>query len=161
MIEAQSFIVIDETGKNLGLVPREQALALAHERDLDVILVSPNANPPVAKLINQGKFRYEQEKQLQRQKAHQKKVEIKGVRLTFKMGEHDRELRKMQALKFMEKGHKVKIEMILRGRERAFEHIAIENVKKFIDTLGENIMVEQPISLQGNRLSTIVYRKNG
>jgi len=159
-IQAASFVVIDEDGKNLGVLEREQALSIAHERGLDVILVSPGANPPVSKLIDQGKFRYEQEKQLRKQKAHQKKIEIKGVRLTFKMGVHDKELRKMQAARFMEKGHKVKIEMMLRGRERQFGEMAIENIKKFINSFGQNIALEQQVSIQGNRLSAIIYKKN-
>lgn len=157
-IRSEKVVVIDE-GKNLGTLSRDEALLLAREKELDLVLVAPKSNPPVAKLIDQGKFKYEQEKLLQKQKAKQKKVEIKGIRLSFKIGKHDEELKKAQALKFLEKGHKVRIEMLLRGREKRYRILAKENMHNFIKQLGDDVNEEQGINFQGAKLSAIVAKK--
>ncbi len=120
--------------------------------------VSPLANPPVCKLIDFGKFKYQQEKAEQKSKHKQKKVELKGVRLTLKMGEHDLEVRIKQASKFLAKGDKVRIEMRLRGREMAHQDLAREKIKKFIESLGE-VALEQPLQKQGRLFSVIINNK--
>ncbi len=120
--------------------------------------VSPLANPPVCKLIDFGKFKYQQEKAEQKSKHKQKKVELKGLRLTLKMGEHDLEVRIKQASKFLAKGDKVRIEMRLRGREMAHQDLAREKIKKFIESLGE-VALEQPLQKQGRLFSVIINNK--
>ena len=138
---------------------KTDAIAMAQERGLDLVAVSPKTKPPVTKFIDQGKFKYEQGKQAQKQKAKQKKVETKGIRLSFRIGKNDRELKLSQANKFLEKGNKVKIETLLRGRERGHRDLAKKNIEEFIKELGEDIAVEQAVNFQGAKLFAIVISK--
>lgn len=158
-IRADEVMVIDEEKKPLGVMPTKDAIAMALERGLDLVAVSPKANPPVTRFMDQGKFKYEQEKQAQKAKAKQKKVEVKGIRLSVRIGKNDRDLKVGQANKFLEKGHKVKIETLLRGRERGHRDLAKQNIEEFIKELGDDIMVEQPINFQGAKLFAIVANK--
>lgn len=148
--------LIDETGKSVGAVATFEALRIAQERGFDLVEVAPNARPPVCKLLDYGAYQYRLEKQERKSKAHQKRIEIKGIRLTFKIGDHDRSVRQGNARKFLDEGHKVKIEMILRGRELAHQDRARDNVMEFIQALGEDVVVEQPLSKQGKKLFCLV-----
>jgi len=161
MIKAPQVMVIDDEGAQLGAMDTRRALQLAHERELDLIEVSPLAEPPVCRIMDFGAYQYQQEKKERKQKAKQKKVEIKGVRISLKIGPHDLELRKNQALKFLEKGNKVKVELILRGRERAHANRAQEMMTQFVGSLSESasVAIEQPVSRQGGRLSLLVGKK--
>ncbi len=158
-IRVPEVMVIDGVGGQLGVLKTPDAISKAKEDGLDLVLVGPKGNPPVAKMMDQGKFKYEQEKQLQKQKAKQKKVDTKGIRLSFKMGEHDKELRKSQAEKFLSKGHKVKIEMLLRGRERQFRKPAVDILNSFVKELGEGVIKEQDVTFQGAKLSALISLK--
>jgi len=151
--------VIDENGEHLGEMSAAEALALARERELDLVEVQPKAQPPICKILDYGQFQYEQEKHRQKQKAKQKKVEIKGVRLSLRIGEHDKETRRSQASKFLEQGHKVKLDIVLRGRERAHTDQGKEIMESFTKSLGDDVFIEQPFSRQGGRLSLIIARK--
>lgn len=128
---------------------------LAKEKGLDLVEISPKANPPVAKILDFGQFKYELKKREQKDRIKRKKSEIKGIRLSLRIGQHDKELRIRQAKKFLDQGHKVKIEMILKGRERAYFDRAKEIINQFIESLG-NIKTEQPITRQGGNLITII-----
>jgi translation initiation factor IF-3 len=136
-----------------------RAIQLARERDLDLVEVSPVAQPPVCKIMDYGAYQYQQEKKERKQKAKQKRVEIKGIRLGLNIGAHDLEIRKNQALKFFEKGDKVKVELILRGREKAFVERARTIMEEFVKTLGDNAVIEQPLTRQGGRLSLLAAKK--
>ena len=125
---------------------------------MDLVEVSPLSQPPVCKFIDFGKFKYQQEKAEQKSKHKQKKVELKGLRLTLKMGDHDMEVRSKQTTKFLTKGDKVKIEMRLRGREMAHQDLAKEKITKFIEALGD-IKIEQPLTRQGRLYSVIINKK--
>src|SRR3989338_2630409 len=116
-IAAPQVLVLDKAGANLGVMPTSKALSLAREEGMDLVEINPKSTPPVAKIIDFGQFRYQQEKEARISKAHQHVVEIKGVRLSLRIGDHDAEIRRNQALKFLDEGNKVKIEVILRGRE--------------------------------------------
>jgi len=152
--------LIDERGKKVGIIPITQAQSMAWEKEVDLVEVSPEANPPVCKLIDFGKYRYQKEKEERKQKAKQKRVEIKGIRLTLKIGKHDLEIRVNQAKKFLEQGHKVKVEMLLRGRERAHLDLASKIMVDFKNELGEKIVTEQPFTRQGGRLSVLIAKRN-
>ena len=115
-IAAPQVLVLDKAGANLGVMPTAKALSLAREEGMDLVEINPKSTPPVAKIIDFGQFRYQQEKEARISKAHQHVVEIKGVRLSLRIGDHDAEIRRNQALKFLDEGNKVKIEVILRGR---------------------------------------------
>jgi len=136
-----------------------RAIQLARERDLDLVEVSPVAQPPICKIMNYGAYQYQQEKKERKQKAKQKRIEIKGIRLGLNIGAHDLEIRKNQALKFFEKGDKVKVELILRGRERAFFDRARTIMEEFVKSLGDNAIIEQSLTRQGGRLSLLVAKR--
>ena len=119
-------MVIDDQGNNLGEIDREEALNLAKQKDLDLVEVAPDARPPVCKIIDWGKFQYEQEKEQRKQKAKSKKVDLKEVRLSFRIGQHDLGVKSKQARKFLDQGDKVRIQLRLRGREMAHRDQAEE-----------------------------------
>ena len=135
-----------------------QALALARERGLDLVEINPGANPPVVKIIGYGQFRYHKEKELRQQKAHAKNVEVKGVRLSLRIGEHDLEVRRQQSLRFMAEGNRVRVEIILRGREREHLDLARKILQNFAATLPET-RIDQPFQKQGGVLSMVVAKR--
>jgi len=150
--------LIDETGQNIGVTSTTDALTRAQDLGLDLVEVSPLADPPVAKIVDYAKLKYEEEKERRKEKAKQKKIEIKGIRLSVRIGAHDMDVRLKQALNFLEDGDKIKIELILRGRERRQTDLAKETVEKFVTALRQNreIRIEQPIKIMGGRLSAII-----
>lgn len=160
-IHAPEVRVVDEKEKNLGIMSIQKALQLAQERELDLVEVSPKAQPPVTKIMDYGQFKYEKEKEMRKQKAHQKKFEIKGVRLSSRIGEHDLEIRKNQAIKFLEQGHKVQIELILRGREKRNPQLSRDVIENFINLLNQEmpVKIEQPISKQGGKFSMLIAKQ--
>lgn len=155
-------MIIDETGANLGEMSKEQALTEAKNRELDLVEVSPKANPPIAKFIDYGSFKYQKEKQERKAKTKQKASETKTVKLTPRIGQHDMEIRAQQAVKFLSDGDKVKIEMQLRGRENQHADLAKENMKKLVQMVRDGLVaenktealkIESDITRQGGRLS--------
>ena len=124
--------VIDETGGQLGVMKTVDALAMAQDRGLDLMEVSPNAQPPVVKFVDFDKYRYHQKKLEQQQKKKQKKVDIKGIRLSLRISEHDMGIKAKKAIEFLDEGHKVKVDLLMRGREQAHPEMAFERVKLFL-----------------------------
>ncbi len=149
-------MIIDENGEQLGLMANEQAKNLAQERGLDLVEVSPLARPPVCRIMDYGKFQYQQA----RSQGKTKKTETKGVRLSLKIGQHDLDTKKKQVLKFLDQGHKVKIELRLRGRERAFKSNAREVITDFIKNLGEEFKQDKGIELQGSVFTVIITKQS-
>ena len=162
-IKADAVFLIDENNEAIGKVSLEEALRLANEAELDLVEVNPKAKPPVAKIANFGQLKYEKEKLVHKQKMQQKKVELKNIRLSFRISDHDFDFRVAQAEKFLAKENKTKIELILRGRERQYPKKAAEMVNKFLAKLQEkdnlNIEIEQPLTNQGGRLTMILVNK--
>lgn len=162
-IEAETVFVIDENNDALGVMSLEEAINKAKEADLDLVEVNPKANPPVTKIVNLGQLKYEREKLAHKQKMQQKKIETKNIRLTFRISEHDLEMRIIQAEKFLAKDNKIKIELILRGRERQYPAKAAEIVKSFATKLQERpgleLDIEQPLTNQGGRFTMILINK--
>ena len=149
-------MVIDDQGNNLGEIDRDEALSLAQQKDLDLVEMAPDSRPPVCKIIDWGKFQYEQEKESRKQKARSKKVDLKEIRLSFRIGQHDLGVKSKQARKFIDQGDKVRIQLRLRGREMAHKNQAEKIVRKFIEDLGKDIRLEEKISRQGpNLLATV------
>lgn len=150
--------VIDADGGQLGVMNTVDALNLALEQGFDLVEVSPKAEPPVCRIIDFGKMIYEKEKEERKAKAKQKTGEIKGIRLTTNIGEHDLATRISQAQKFLEKGNKVSLELRLRGREKAHPEVGREVVEKFIQDLGEGVQREQEIKKQGGRFTAVIKK---
>jgi len=152
--------VVDENGQPLGILDTLEAIHIAESRSLDLVEVSPKAEPPVAKILDHGQFRYQKEKEVRKQKTQSHEVEIKGVRLSVRIGDHDFEIRCNQAKKFLERGDKVKPEIVLRGREKAHGDLASEVINNMIKHLEAifPIRVEQPIQKQAGRVTAIIAR---
>ncbi|KKS43838.1 MAG: Translation initiation factor IF-3 [candidate division CPR1 bacterium GW2011_GWA2_42_17] len=159
-IRAPEVRVIDDEGEHLGVLKLSDALVAAREREMDLVEVDPAANPPVCRIMNYGQFQYELNKKEQKMKARQKKQEIKGVRLSVKIGQNDLAVRLRQALGFFDDGNKINVEIVLRGREKQHLDIAEGVIKKFIESLGEGVMIESPILRQGGRLACVLARKS-
>ena len=151
--------VIDENGEMLGVLTTEKAQALAKERGYDLIQVDPQGNPPVAKFLDFGQLKYEEQKRLKKQKAALKEVTIKGLRLTLRIGQHDLQTKLEQARGFLEEGDKIQITMQLRGRENAHQDLARQIIQKFITDLGPGIVVEQPVTRQMRELQTLIRKQ--
>lgn len=152
--------IIDENGVHVGVMPVAQAIAMAQERGLDLVEISPKDVPPICKFLNFGQFKYEQEKKDRIQKAHAKKVEVKGVRLSLRIGAHDLDIRKSQAMEFLEDGDKVQVELILRGREKAHAALAEKVMYDFVERVKKDVLVriEQPVSKQGGRMTLLIAK---
>jgi translation initiation factor IF-3 len=150
--------VIGENDEHLGVLPTPVAIQKAKERDLDLVVIQPKAEPPVAKIVDFGKFKYEQDKEARKQKSKQKTVEVKGIRLSLRIAAHDMEVRKEKAKEFLAEGDKVKVEIILRGREKRFGDLAKQVIEQFIALLNKDVPVkmEQPVTRQGGQLTSIV-----
>ncbi|TXH02028.1 MAG: translation initiation factor IF-3 [Candidatus Moraniibacteriota bacterium] len=145
-ILAAEVTVISETGEQLGTMTPAAGIAIAKERELDLVEVSPQAVPPVCRLTDYGKLQYHAAKQAQAAKAKQKKVETKGVRLGYRTEKHDLFFKKTQAEKFMLKGHKVKIDMMLRGREKAMGDKAKEILLGFATSISVPHKIEENVT---------------
>ncbi len=162
-IKALEVFLIDENNDPIGKMSTEEAVQRAQEASLDLVEVNPKANPPVVKIVNLGQLKYEREKQAHKQKMQQKKTETKNIRLSFRISEHDLEMRLVQAEKFLAKDNKIKAELILRGRERQYPQKAAEIIRGFVAKLqakpGFNIEVEQPLTNQGGRFTIILINK--
>lgn len=160
-ITAPQLRVIDNEGNFLGIMNLAEALEVSRDKVIDLVEIVPNASPPVAKLIDYGKFRYQKEKELKKQKSQQKQVEVKGIRLSLRIGEHDVNLRTEQAAKFLRDGNKVKVELLLRGREKARPDLGRDVINKFIKQVGEKIAiaVEQPLARQAAKFFAVIAPK--
>jgi len=157
-IQAPQLFLINQNGSKIGIIDTPKALMQAQAAELDLVEVSPLSKPPVAKIMDYGQYKYETEKKLRKAKAHQKTSELKSLRLSFRIKGKDLETKRSQALKFIEDGHKVKIDIILRGREKAHKPLAIENLKKFVESLGQQIKTIQPINMQGGQITTTIAK---
>jgi len=137
--------VIDDQGNQLGIMTPFEALQIAREREIDLVEVAPTAQPPVCRIMDYGKFQYQQSKQDRQSKAKQKKTEVKGIRIGVRTDDHDLNFKKDQTEKFLAKGDKVKIEIVLRGREKAHAELARTNLVNFLKSIAIDYKVEQDI----------------
>lgn len=160
-IRAEKVRVIDENEEHLGVMDTAKAVAIAEERGYDLVEVSPKAEPPTCKLLNFGQFKYEKEREARKNKVQAKATEMKGIRLTPRIGPGDMETRIKNAVKFLEAGNKLKIEMRMRGREKAFQGMARDTIQTFIDKLKESydLVIEQPIQKAGGQLTAIIGKR--
>lgn len=148
-IKAPEIRLISDSGEQLGVMKLSAALALAQEHGLDLIEVSPLAAPPVAKLMDVAKFRYQQKKAEQLQKKKAKKVEVKTVRLSARIGRHDMATKAKQADGFLAEGDLIRVELRMRGREQAFADLGFRQIQEFQKLLTQNYRVEIPAKRMG------------
>lgn len=148
--------VINEEGQQVGIMKTSEALALALEHGLDLVEVSPLANPPVAKLIDIAKFRYQQKKNETAARKHAKKVELKVLWISMRISEHDMGIKAKKATEFLEEGNVVKIELRMRGREQAFGDIGQKQLQTFLTHITSPFRVEVPIKRMGGTWSVTI-----
>ena len=153
-IRAREVRLIDENGNNHGIVSTAKAMQMAEEADLDLVVISPNQAPPVAKILNYGKYRYELEKKAKEAKKKQHIVDVKEIKVRYKIDTHDYEVRLKNIRKFISQGNKVKIVVMLRGREMQHSHLAIELAERFISDLANDpINVEKKPMVEGRNVT--------
>ncbi len=151
--------VIGSEGEQLGIMPTAQALDLARAQGLDLVEVAPNARPPVAKMMDYGRFKYEQSKREREGRRRQKTASLHQVKMRPNIGRHDMEAKGRTAARLLRNGDKVKISVMFRGREITHREIGQERIQEMLDTLAENdvpTVVEKPITTEGRFMSVIV-----
>ena len=151
--------MIDTDGTMLGVMPTEKALELATEKKLDLVNISPNAKPPVCKILDYGKYRYELQKKEKEAKKKQKTIDVKEVRLSPNIDKNDLNTKVNQARKFLSKGDKVKVTLRFRGREMAHMQQSKHILDDFADMLKDVAVVEKPAKLEGRSLSMVLTEK--
>ena len=134
-IRIPEVFLIDEKGENIGVMAIHKALAMAREAELDLVEVNPKEKLSVVKIMDYGQFKYDKEKKAHKQRMQQKKIDTKGIRLSVRISKHDFEHRVEQAVKFFQKGHKLKIDLVLKGREKQHPRKAVETINAFVAEL--------------------------
>ncbi|OGH73124.1 MAG: translation initiation factor IF-3 [Candidatus Magasanikbacteria bacterium RIFCSPLOWO2_01_FULL_43_20b] len=160
-IVATEVRVLDVEGNNVGVMPITQALSLAREQEMDLVEINPKGAPPVCKIVDFRHFKYQKEKEARKQKANAHESEVKGIRLSIRIGDHDMGVRLTQAEGFLNRGDKVKPVIILKGRENAKSSLAFEMFKKFHNLLLEKMPIryEQEPTRQANQITAIIAKK--
>ncbi len=152
-IRANELRVIDENGDQIGVLSRSEALAEARNAGLDLVEISPNASPPVAKVIDWGKYKYQKAKQQKRNQKTTKANEIKQIRMGLKISDHDLEVKAKKAREFFGAGQKVKYVLRFRGRELAHKEVGFALADKIIESFNEEAVVDQKPQFAGRQLS--------
>lgn len=158
-IRASELRVIGESGEQLGVMSKADAISAAETAGLDLVEISPAASPPVAKIIDWGKYQYQKMKELQRNKKNAKQSELKQMRLGLKIGQHDLDIKLKKIRSFLADGDKVRIQIFFRGREMAHQELGHELMKRIIETLEDETVVEQKPQMAGRNLSVTVRSK--
>ena len=159
-IRANEVQVIDEKGQKLGILPLNDALDIAAEKKLDLVLVAPNNNPKVCRIMNYGKYKFEQAKKEKEARKKQKSFELKEIRITPNIDKHDFDFKARNAQKFLEDGNKVKITVRFRGRELNYIKQGEEVLNQFITTLSNVAVAEKKPVLEGKNLFIILAKKS-
>jgi len=158
-ITAKEVRLVDAEGEMKGVVSLSDAIELAEESGLDLVEVSPNADPPVCKILDYGKYKYEQQKKANQARKKQKTVDVKEVKMSPRIEKNDYEVKMRNAKKFLENGDKVKVSMRFRGREMAHQDIGRELFDKMIEEFGELITIELKPKFEGRQMIMIVAPK--
>ncbi|MBQ3422286.1 MAG: translation initiation factor IF-3 [Romboutsia sp.] len=151
--------VISDNGEQLGVISAKEAQIIANNKNLDLVMISPNANPPVCKIMDYGKYKYEQSRKEKESKKKQKVVNIKEVRLRPGIEANDLNTKANQAMKFLKKGDKVKVELRFRGRELGHKDIGKEVMLKFIDIVKEFGEPTKAPAFEGNNMVVMIDPK--
>ena len=144
--------VISSDGQQLGIMSAKQALEIAEQKNLDLVKIAPQSKPPVCKIMDYGKYRFEQSKREKEARKNQHIVDIKEVRLSLNIDTHDFNTKLNNALKFIKHGDKVKVSIRFRGREMGHPEIGLETMKRFAEACSEVAAVEKPAKLEGRQM---------
>jgi translation initiation factor IF-3 len=160
-IRVREVRVIDDTGQQLGIMPPPQALAIARQKGLDLVEISPTAMPPVCRIMDYGKYQYQEQKRAREAKKHQRIIEVKEIKFRPKVDEHDYQFKKKHIERFLADGDKVKATIFFRGREMAHPEIGRRILERLIGDLGEAAIVESAPRQEGNQMHTILAQRSG
>ncbi len=158
-IRVREIRVIDDTGQQLGIMPPPQALAIAKQKGLDLVEISPTAVPPVCRIMDFGKYQYQEQKRAREARRHQKVIEVKEIKFRPKVDEHDYQFKKKHIERFLEDGDKVKATIFFRGREMAHPEIGRRILERLVQELSEVAVAESMPRLEGNQMHTILTRR--
>ena len=158
-IRAKEVQVIDENGEKLGIKNLNDALDIAETKKMDLVLVAPNGKPPVCKIMNYGKYKFEQAKKEKEARKKQKTLELKEIRITPNIEQHDFEFKAKNARKFIQDGNKVKITVRFKGRELNYVKLGENSLNKFIDELSDIALPEKKAILEGKNMFIILAKK--
>ena len=151
--------LIDSDGSQLGIMPSKKAMELAEQKNLDLVKIAPGATPPVCKIIDYGKYRFEQSKREKEQRKNQRVVDIKEVRLSLNIDIHDFETKKYHAARFISEGNKVKASIRFRGREMGHPELGQEIMTRFAEAMAEVANVERQPKLEGRTMLMFLVPK--
>jgi translation initiation factor IF-3 len=156
MIRAKEVRVVDEEGGQVGVMPPEQALSIAQQRELDLVEVAPSATPPVCRIMNYGKFQYQQSKRAHEARKHQKHVVLKEVKFRPRTDEHDFQFKKNNIIRFIGEGNKAKATVVFRGREMSHQEIGRRLMERLIEELKDVVLIEREPRMEGYALVAII-----
>jgi len=159
MIRAAEVRLIGDDGSQVGVVTLQQAQDLAREKDLDLVEISPTANPPVCRIMDFGKYQYQEQKRAREARKHQKVIEVKEIKFRPKVDEHDYQFKKKHIERFLEDGDKVKATIFFRGREMAHPEIGRRILERLVDELRDVAIAETMPRMEGNQMHTILTRR--
>lgn len=148
--------LVDERGNMVGIVPRNEALQMAADAGLDLVEIAPNADPPVCKILDYGKFKYEEQKKKNEARKKQKIIEVKEIKLRPSIDDHDYEVKMRSMNKFIEEGDKVKVTMRFRGRELAHQELGMNVLMRVKDDLDGIAKIEQMPRMEGRQMTMVV-----
>ncbi len=159
MIKAPTLRVIGAEGENIGIISREEAMQKALEAGLDLIEISPNANPPVAKIMNYGKWQYAEAKKLKQAKAKTHQVEVKNIQVKIGTGEHDLSLKARKASEWLKEGNRIKIDLFLPGRTKYLDQKFLkERMDRFLNLITEEFVVADPAKKSPKGMTAIIEK---
>jgi len=159
-IRAPEVRVINADGKQVGILPLKEAMRLAGEQGLDLVEVAPNATPPVCRIMNYGKYKYQLSKRTHEARKHQTVIQVKEVKLRPRTEEHDFNFKLRHAKRFLSEGNKVKVSILFRGREMAYPEFGVEMMKRFIEGVKDLVVVEQAPRMEGRNMVTLLAPKS-
>lgn len=158
-IKANELRVIGQSGEQLGIMSRSDALAAAEEAGLDLVEISPNADPPVAKIIDWGKYQYQKMKEAQKNRRSNKQSELKQMRFGLKIGQGDLDIKLRKVREFLAEGHKVRIQVFYRGREMAHKELGYDMMNRIAAILEEEAVFEHQPTMAGRNLTVVIRKK--
>jgi translation initiation factor IF-3 len=158
-IRVREVRLIDADGNQKGIVATFEALQMARDAGLDLVEVAPQAQPPVCKLLDYGKYKFELEKKVRESRKHQKQIRIKEIRMQPKIDEHDLEFKTRHIQEFLDEGNKVKVTVRFRGRELAHTELGKDVLDRILQILGDTFLLEKPAQMEGRTMSLLLNPK--
>ena len=160
-IRVREVRVIDDTGQQLGIMPPQQALTIAKQKGLDLVEIAATATPPVCRIMDFGRYQYQEQKRARQAKKHQKIIEVKEIKFRPKVDEHDYQFKKKHIERFLADGDKVKATIFFRGRENAHPEIGMKILERLMDEVDDIAVIESTPRQEGNQLHTIFAPRPG